>query len=126
GAAPLPSLLPLGPTLTELFADCVGSLSDASRLALLAASFEPLDAEQLGAALNAWHGSIDDLDEAERAGLVRVVDGACRFAHPAVPGAVQNLARSRELSMVHHALATVFASDPRRAAPHVLQLRDDP
>jgi DNA-binding CsgD family transcriptional regulator len=126
GGAPLPSILPLGPTLTGLFADRIGGLSDPSRRALLAASFEPLDADELSTALATWHGTIDDLDDAERAGLVRVVDGVCRFAHPAVPAAMQSLARSRELSTAHRALATVFASDPLRAAPHVLQLRDDP
>ena len=126
GGAPLPTILPVGPTLTGLFADRIGGLSDASRRALLVASFEPLDAEQLIAALACSHGTIADLDEAERAGLVHVVDGTCRFEHPAVPAAMQNLARSQELSAAHRALAAVFAADPRRAAPHVLQLRDDP
>lgn len=121
GAAPLPTVLPLGQSLTRLFDKRLDTLTGRGRLALLAASFDTLDADIYRRVLAALGCTLDDLDSAERAGLVQVRDGCCRFRHPSVPAAIQNAARSRELSHVHRALAAAFAEDPVRAASHLKQ-----
>lgn len=123
GTDPLPAVLPLGRSLTQLFAKRLDALTDRGRLVLLAASFDPLDAATYRSVLAALGCSLDDLDGAERSGLVRVQDGCCVFRHPSVPAAIQNAARSRELIEVHRALAAEFVEDPVRAAAH---LKHDP
>lgn len=123
GIDPLPSVLPLGQSLTQLFAKRLDSLTERGRLAMLAASFDTLDSATYRGVLAALGCSLSDLDEAERLRLVRVRDGWCVFRHPSVPAAIQNVARARELAAVHRALAAAFTDDPVRAASH---LRQDP
>lgn len=121
GTDPLPTVLPLGQSLTQLFANRLAALTDRARLAMLAASFDPLEAAAYHSVLTALGCSLHDLDGAERAGLVRVRDGCCGFRHPSVPAAIQNAARAGELVQVHRALAAELADDPVRAASHLKQ-----
>lgn len=121
GIDALPEVLPLGPSLTELFTRRVDALPDATRLAMLAASFDVLDADHYRRVLQLLGAALGDLDDAERAGLVRVVEGVCRFRHPSVPAAMRNLARARESIAVHRALATALRAMPIRTAAHLLQ-----
>lgn len=121
GTEPLPADLPLGRSITGLFAKRLAALTDAARLCLLAASFDTLSPTAYVAVLRRLGCSLDDLDEAERLGLARLREGRCQFRHPLVSAAVRNEARSQHLVAVHRALVTQFADDPVRLASHLKQ-----
>lgn len=123
GIEPLPDELPLGRSLTQLFAGRIGSLPDSTRLCLLGASFDNLTPEIYASVLRDLGCSLDDLNPAERAGLARVRGGRCEFRHPLVAAAIRADARSQELIVVHRTLAGQFPDDPIRSAYH---LRQDP
>lgn len=121
GLAPLPAELPLGRSLTSLFADRIAALPDASRLCLLAASFDALNSQAYGAVLNDLGCALSDLDAAERLGLAKVEGGRCTFRHPLVGVAVRADSRAQERIAVHRALARQFTADPPRLAFHLQQ-----
>lgn len=123
GSEPLPADLPLGRSLAHLFDQRIAALPDATRLCLLAASFDSLSAAGYLALINELGCGLVDLDEAERAGLARLRAGRCEFRHPLVAAAVRAEARAQQLVAVHRVLANQFADDPVRLAAH---LRHDP
>jgi DNA-binding CsgD family transcriptional regulator len=123
GSEPLPPDLPLGRSLAHLFDQRIAALPDATRLCLLAASFDSLSAAGYLASINELGCGLVDLDEAERAGLARLRAGRCEFRHPLVAAAVRAEARAQQLVAVHRVLANRFADDPVRLAAH---LRHDP
>lgn len=116
---PLPSKFPVGDFIERLYQARLGRLGEDSRMALLIASYEDLEAGDLTRALA--HAGLDlaALDGAERNQLIRVENGRCSFIHPTVRGAVQMAATSLEVVRAHEALASCFASDPARYALYV-------
>ncbi|MDT0202747.1 AAA family ATPase [Nocardioides sp. AE5] len=123
GTEPLPAELPLGRALDRMFSHRLAALPDRTRLAMLAAAFDTLKVATYRSVLSDLGCTLDDLDRAERAGLVRVLDGACEFHHPLVSAAIRSTATGRELAAVHRALAAAAHDDPVRRAHH---LRKDP
>ena len=123
GMDPLPDELALGRSSTLLFADRFATLPDATRLCLLAASFDVLSATVYRHVLHELGCDLADLDAAERAGLARIRDGRCEFRHALAAAAVRAQARTQERLAVHRVLARHFHNDPVRLAFH---LRKDP
>lgn len=116
---PLPSKFPVGEFIENLYQVRLGRLDDASRMALLIASYEDLEAGDLTRALASAGLGLAALDGAERSHLIRVEHGRCVFMHPTVRGAVQVAATSYEVARSHEALADCFATDPARYALYV-------
>ncbi|MDP3951339.1 AAA family ATPase [Microbacterium sp.] len=116
GSEPLPTKFPIGDYIEMLYEARLSRLDDAARLALLIASFEDLAPADLTVALS--HADLDlaSLDAPERDQLIRIADGRCVFAHPAVRGAVQIIATAYEIERAHEALAATFADDVARFA----------
>lgn len=124
GAAPLPTRMPIGPTIERLYEHRLTALQRNERLALLLASFDDLDAEQLAGVLRRHDLDVTDFDAAERSRIVRIVDGRCVFRHPTVRSAVLNSATAAEMAAVHRTLAECLADDPLRHAYHLLRVPD--
>lgn len=116
---PLPARFPTGRSLERLYETRLDELGIAESRALLLASLEDLDAIELAATLAVAGHGVDDLDAAERLGLIRLEEGRCLFGHPTVRSAAQSRATSTELRRAHHVLAEVFGSDPVRRASHL-------
>ena len=116
---PLPSKFPVGVFIERLYQARLDSLVDASRIALLTASFEDLEPPDLVRALANVDVGVSALDPVERNQLIRIEDGRCVFIHPTVRGAIQNAASSLEMLRAHEALAACFVTDPARYALYV-------
>ena len=122
GHEPLPSPLPLTESVQRVFAERARRLPEPSRCALLVAAAEDTGrlavvlaaAEALGVAPEAFDG-------AERAGLIRLLDGALTFDHPLVRSAVYQAATYAERRRAHAAIAGTaqLASDLVRRAWHL-------
>ncbi|MDD9372373.1 MAG: hypothetical protein PV358_19785, partial [Acidimicrobiales bacterium] len=124
--ARLPDPLPLGLRLGELYAARLAALSDAALLALLVVSLEPLRPGQLAAALGQLGLTLDVLDGAERAGLVRLGPDGPQFPHAATASAVQAAATASMRTHAHRVLASVLHAEPARRARHLAALVSGP
>ncbi|MFF4316153.1 ATP-binding protein [Streptomyces sp. NPDC001507] len=108
--------LPLTARLENLFAADLPGLPEPTRAALLlVAAAGPARLTDL---MRAAPGLdvVAALDPAERAGLVRVADGAVLPRHPLVRSAVYHAASFQERRQAHLALAAALAGEPDRRA----------
>ena len=128
GREPLPSVLPLGQRLQELFTSRVARLPPRTRALLLAAALEGTgDVRVLGAA--GGHGyQLDDLAPAERDHLVRTEENTHRvtFRHPLIRSAAVGASTAAERRRAHQALAEALAGQPERRAWHLGEASVEP
>ncbi|MEU9280499.1 LuxR family transcriptional regulator [Streptomyces sp. NPDC048342] len=111
--------LPLTARLENLFAADLPGLPAPTRAALLlvAAAGPARLTDLIRAAPDL--DLVSALDPAERAGLVRVADGAVLLRHPLVRSAVYHAASFHERRQAHLALAAALAEEPDRRAWHL-------
>jgi DNA-binding CsgD family transcriptional regulator len=100
----------------ELLAGRVRALAEPARRALLVlATCEREDVAALEAALHAFGGSLEDLHDAEAAGLVELRSGRARVAHPLARSVAYHLHPPDVRRAAHAAVAAALpAGDPRR------------
>ena len=111
--------LPLTARLENLFAADLPGLPAPTRAALLlVAAAGPARLTDLIRAAPELD-VVSALDPAERAGLVRVADGAVQLRHPLVRSAVYHAASFHERRQAHLALAAALAEEPDRRAWHL-------
>lgn len=122
GRDQLPLNLPISASVERLFASRIEDLFESCRRVLLIAAADDTGAPQVvSAAAERLDGHIDDLEEAEREGLLHVGSTEIKFRHPLVRSAVYAIATFGERRRVHTALAGVLEAmgDEDRAAWHV-------
>jgi DNA-binding CsgD family transcriptional regulator len=122
GREPLPAQLPLTEGVERLFTSRVNELPPTTRSALLVGAAE--ETARLATVLRAaaaLGAPADALDDAERAGLIRVRDGELLFRHPLVRSVVYQAAAAGERRAAHRALARVLGDegDADRRAWHL-------
>jgi DNA-binding CsgD family transcriptional regulator len=122
GTRPVGPHLPLTDRLQRTFYRQVRRFPEATQSLLLVAAAE--GSGDLSVVLNAageFGATAADLEPAERAGLVHVLDGALRFRHPLVRAAVHQGAPLIQRMAVHRALAGALRStaDADRRAWHL-------
>lgn len=127
----LPAVLPLSRRLEELFGSRIAGLPEPSqRLLLLAALEETGDLAVLHTAtgLTGSGDGLHDLEDAERAQLVRVDDITRRltFRHPLMRSAVVALATSVERRAAHAVLARTLTDRPEHQAWHLGEAAVEP
>jgi DNA-binding CsgD family transcriptional regulator len=114
----LPEVLPLSARLEAAFAGRAGSMSGATRAALLVAALAPaaVTAEVLAAAsaLTGTPVELSALDAAADEGLVNVVGRQVQFRHPLMRSGVVAAAAPSSLRAAHQALARVLHDQERR------------
>jgi len=126
GRDPLPARLPVGPSLETLYAPRLDALTEAGRFAVLLVSWDNLSTDMTARALDAAGLSRDDLDAAERLGLVVAREDGWAPVHPSFGTAVQAAATARDLDDAHSILAEVFRDDPVRHAAHLRHVGGSP
>ncbi|WP_432571019.1 ATP-binding protein [Kineococcus sp. SYSU DK005] len=113
-SAPLPTTR----RLEAAFLDAVDRLpASGQRMLQLAAAGEDLQLAELLSAADSLGLPRHQLDPAERAGLLTVVDERVRFRHPLLRSAVHGASSSADRLAAHRALASAVR-DPARAAWH--------
>jgi DNA-binding CsgD family transcriptional regulator len=128
GTGPLPQWLPLSRRLQAVFESRITALPARTRHLLLLAALDGTGAlSTLPSASPQQHG-LDDLDPAERAGLVRVSEDGSRleFRHPLTRSAVVALSTIAQRRRAHEALAGPLTGDPERRAWHLGQAAAGP
>ncbi|WP_448624748.1 AAA family ATPase [Geodermatophilus sp. URMC 64] len=127
GRAPLPAQLPLTGGVERSFLDRCRRLGEpAQRLLLLAAADDTGRLTVIRNAADHLGAGVDALDEAERAGLLRVDGDAVTLYHPLVRSAVYAAATSAQRRAAHGALAAVLPADADRRAWHLAAAVDRP
>ena len=117
GVEPIVGPPPVRGAVEAAFGARVAELPDAARrVLLLAAADDAGDLVTVQRAAEALGLALEDLDAAERAGLVRV-DGGVAFRHPLVRSAVYRAATRSERRAAHEALAAAV-DDPVSGAWH--------
>jgi hypothetical protein len=117
GVEPILGPPPVRGAVEAAFAERVAALPDGPRLALLVAAVdETSDLPTVERAVVHLGMAVEDLDAAERSGLVHV-DGEVAFRHPLVRSAVYRGATRAERRAAHEALAAVL-DDPVRGTWH--------
>ena len=122
GRSPLPDPLPPAAALDTGFAQRIGGLPASARTAVLVAATAGGAGIETVLRAGAHVGvTAEDLDAAERAGLVLVRDGAITFHHPLVRSAAYHAATFAERRAAHIALADALADskDVERRAWHL-------
>jgi DNA-binding CsgD family transcriptional regulator len=117
----LPSVLPLGQRLDELFTSRIARLPPETRMLLLMAALEGAGDASVLEAAGGDDYRLGDLAPAERDHLVRA-DESSRlivFRHPLVRSAAVEAATLGERRRAHQALAAVLAGQPERMAWHL-------
>ncbi len=113
GEEPLPATLPLSPDLERVFLDRVRRLEPGVQLLLLLVACASTNQLAPAARASAELGiGTQELDTAERAGLLRVEGLTVEMRHPLVRSAVYNSATSNERRVVHLALAQALDGTP--------------
>ena len=112
GRAALPETIPLTSRLRSAFVQRIDRLPAETRTALLIAAVDDSGevATVVGAAGEAGLPE-DALDSAERAGLLRVVDGRIVFRHPLVRSALLESSTHSQRRGAHAALAAALSGD---------------
>jgi DNA-binding CsgD family transcriptional regulator len=109
GDAPPPASLPADSALRRAYRGRLDELPERSRWLLLLASADPsLDADELVRAAARAGTDLGALEPAERAGLVRVSDGAVVFPEPLVRMVVYDEASLHRRAAAHAILADLF------------------
>jgi len=109
GRAPLSDQLPLSDGLERVIMTRIRSLSNATQTALLLAAAEQTgDLRGVLAAAERLDVPADALDDAEVAGVVRVVDDRVAFRQPMVRSAIYRGATYLQRRAAHQALAAVL------------------
>ncbi|MEU5853066.1 LuxR family transcriptional regulator [Saccharopolyspora shandongensis] len=132
GIDPLPSSLPLGERLEEIFAGRIRSLPEAARYGLLLAALAGSGAGGLRtvrAAAQGWEGWDEQaLQVAEASGLITMDPEREEivFRHPLVRSSVVGMTPPTVRRAGHRALAEALATDPRRQAWHLADAADGP
>lgn len=116
---PLPTRFPTGRSIERLYETRLDGLGPRTTRALLIASIDDHSVEELTRALHAADVQHEDLDAAERVGLVDLRDGRCVFTHPTLRAAIQNRSTAAELRDAHLTVAGVLQADPTRHATHL-------
>lgn len=116
GAAPLPEVLPVPPSVLRLAERRLAEISDEAREALLVAATAP-DGEiaTIAAALAHLGRDLAGVEEAERAGLVEISGGMVRFGHPTWRSAAFHGADGGSRRAAHTAVAAAVADPVARA-----------
>jgi DNA-binding CsgD family transcriptional regulator len=120
GTAPLPDPLPVAQGVEAAFLDRILRLPERTRSLLLLAALEPAaDLALLSRTGEAVGAGVDDLEPAERAGLVRLKSMRVVFGHPLVRSAVEGGATFAQRRRAHLALAAALPpADAERRAWH--------
>jgi DNA-binding CsgD family transcriptional regulator len=120
GSHPLPADLQLGEQIRTALLSRVSSLPEPTRRLLLVAAAEPGAGPGVLAEVAADLGlSLDDLEPAEKAGLITVSAGSIRFDSPLLRSAVYTDAPYLRRRAVHAGLAAAFSgTQPDRWAWH--------
>jgi DNA-binding CsgD family transcriptional regulator len=125
GVEPIVGPPPVRGAVEAAFGSRVAELPDAARRVLLLAAADDIgDLVTVQRAAEALGLALEDLDEAERAGLVRI-DGGVAFRHPLVRSAVYRAATRSERREAHEALAAAV-DDPVSGAWHRAVVADRP
>lgn len=112
GHEPLASSIPLTPRVDAVFRGRIEQLPAAAQTALLLAAAESTgDLPPVLRAVGALGFGLDALEHAERAQLVKIVDGTITFRHPLVRTAAYSTATEGERQRAHAALAGVLSGD---------------
>ncbi len=121
GRDPLPLNLPVSARVDRLFTDRIEGLTEACRQVLLVAAADDTGSTSVVFAGARRFGSrSEDLEGAERLGLVKVDGSDVTFRHPLVRSGVYGSATFAERRRAHDALVEVFEQmgDEDRAAWH--------
>ncbi len=111
GDAPLPPVLPVDERLLDDYRTRLAVLPEATRRALGVAALAPNDdVSIITSALAELGGAGDDLDAAERAGVVTLSEGRARWRHPLLRCAAHNGLAADERRDLHRALAGATAA----------------
>lgn len=127
-ADPLPSVLPLGERLREVFTSRVTRLPPATRALLLTAALDATVDLRVLEAAGGGDYQLGDLAPAERDQLVRTDESARRFTfrHPLIRSAVVGASTAAERRRAHHALAAALTDQPERRAWHLGEACTEP
>lgn len=116
GREPIPDELSAGAALRRAFADGIEALSERTRTALLVLALAaPDDPATLAAALSRAGVAVADLESAQAAGLVELIEGRIGLRHPLVGTAVVASASPGEVRKAHAALAEALPAGELRA-----------
>ena len=128
GWEPLPSVLPLGQRLQELFTSRIARLPAGTRALLLAAALEGSGDLRVLDAAGGHDYRLDDLAPAERDHLVRTDENSRRvtFRHPLIRSAVVEASTAAERRRAHQALAEALAGQTERRAWHLGEASVEP
>ncbi|MGW1208410.1 ATP-binding protein [Streptomyces sp. NPDC002499] len=124
----MPELLPLSRRLQAVFASRVEALPASTRLLLLYAVLDGTGDLRALASAGSGQTRMEDLAQAERAGLVSVDESSGRlaFRHPLTRSAVVELSTSDQRRAVHRALAEYRTDRPDRRAWHLAHATVEP
>lgn len=111
GLMPLPPAMPIGPSLSRLYEQRISQLSQRERLALLAATLQPLERARLLSALSAAGVAADALDASIAAGLL---DESGAAVHSTVRSAIRRRCTLAEYEHVARAVAGSLDGEPQR------------
>ena len=112
GRAGLPEAVPLTARLRSIFVQRIDRLPAGTRTALLIAALD--DGGEVATVVAAAGGEglpEDALDSAERAGLLRIVDGSIVFRHPLIRSALLEASTHSQRCGAHAALAAALSGD---------------
>jgi DNA-binding CsgD family transcriptional regulator len=126
-AGTLPSALPLGRRLQNVFASRVQALPASVYELLLLAALDGTGDLRLIRAISADRGG-EGLRSAERVGLVSADESTeqLRFRHPLIRSAIVELSTSEQRRRAHAELAARLAGQPERHAWHLAEATDEP
>lgn len=125
GAA-VPELLPLSRRLQAVFASRVETLPAPAQLLLLYAVLDGTGGLRVLTSATSERTGMEDLADAERAGLVDATTGRLVFRHPLTRSAVVELATDEQRREAHRTLAEYWSDRPERRAWHLAHATVEP